>query len=96
MCSFPFPSSKGFPFILKFSDKNKGDLFPGPKGSNCFKILKNFGVISLKLILDSINNSCSKISLSIVCETIFSKRFLNPSKFSFLIVNPAAYLCPPN
>ena len=96
MCSFSFPISKGFPFNFKFSDKKRGDLFPGPKGSNCFNILKNFGVISLKLILVSICNSCSKTLLSVVLETIFSNLVLNFSRLSFLIVNPAAYLCPPN
>ena len=68
---------------------------PGPNGENCFKILKN--------LLFKLSKSKSKSTLISELNSLFFilfftstlKRFLNSSKFSFLSVNPAAYLCPP-
>ena len=53
---FLFRANKAcYPLSETFSAKKTGFMFSGPNGSNCFKILKNFGVISLKFSSVSIS-----------------------------------------
>ncbi len=95
-CVLSSPTHFPQPVSIKFWVIKVGVIFPGPKGANCFKILKNFGVMSSKFISASMVISGVKKFLSMVSETTFSNSFLKFSKSFSNKVNPAAYICPPN
>ena len=94
-CSLDVPSFFISPFIFKSFEKKTGDKLPGPKGSNCFKILTNFGVIESKFSWDSILISFSGDLFFKIFWISKSNFCLKMDKFSSLIVMPAAYWWPP-